>query len=98
MTTEVNHMYLSWGFEEREYEAFRGHVEPDLAIECLREEGIVEEEAQKGKTTIIHKHCWGRWSMITDDDGNRGHTLATYDSPGRGRFPITLLTFGKEVD
>jgi len=63
----------------------RGHVPVEQAVQTI-------EEYHGGNTLYRDPvPTYARWSCQPTDDGT-GQVLRTYDSPGRGRFPVMRAT------
>lgn len=94
LTTQVNRLraklgpqpgdliLLQWEGRAEELHV-RGHVSDEQALSAWR--AHYEDPDLTGPV----RRCWARWSM----DGERdGHVLVTHEKPGRGRFPVTVIT------
>lgn len=71
---------LVWEYE-RGYDVIRGHVTLEQANEALATEG------RPAATTV--RHAYARWGMNGACD-HADRVIYTYDTPGRGRFQVTL--------
>ena len=75
---------LNWEFGHTEAFYIRGHVEPEEALEILRNEA--DADVYYVLDEPVHKYA--HWSMQPTENGN-GHILQTHNSGGKGRFKVT---------
>jgi len=69
----------------------KGHHDSDVFIaEALKKHEIVIDPSD-----VIHKYM--RWEMFNGPDGPI-HIGEEYDTPGRGKFPITIVYSWKDLE
>ena len=82
----MGYVPIIWDSHDIEYEVLYGHVSFEIAMNILRQEGILEYEPVDTVWTL--SHLYGRW--IPDSTGEYDMTFRL-SKKGPGAFPVTLM-------
>ena len=76
-------IHLCWPECIPEYLVVTGHVSHNEAIAAVNDHAVYYKICQS-------VHRYGRWGIASGEDGWE-RRFYDYTTPGRGRFPVTLL-------
>lgn len=88
--------YISLYYEDRKcFEVVKGHISNEEFLKVLKPElDFMGTDTSEIKEI---KHAYGRWGVGRDEMGETCQTFYDYSEKGRGRFPVTLGYYPKEV-